>query len=291
MEHNSVNRVLARFELQGHIKIRHAHADQDGIIASETIQELINNNTRMIIINHASNVLGAIQDIERIGSIARDANVLFVVDASQTAGNLSISVKDCNIDILATSGHKSLLGPTGTGILYYGERCPEPKDGLIGLREGGSGSDSTRKLHPEVFPYCLEAGTANVVGLAGLDAGLDYINGKTINAIRKHELDLVDYVLKEFSKRNYIQIFGPKRESLNKKVGVVSFEHKDFTSHELSSIMDEHFNIALRSGLHCAPMCHKQINTFPDGLTRMSVGLFTTPEEVEYFVKSVIDIS
>src|SRR5215831_19116189 len=187
LEHNSVSRPLRAMELAGRISLTRLKADGGGTIDPAAIQKAITPRTRLIAQTHASNVLGTVQPIAEIGRIARERNLLFLVDAAQTAGVIDIDLQAMNIDLLAFPGHKSLLGPTGTGALYVG---PRAKVGA--WREGGTGGDSSNETQPREFPYFLEGGTPNVLGVAGLSAGIQYVTEQGLDKIREHEVALTE---------------------------------------------------------------------------------------------------
>src|SRR6195256_2261777 len=183
LEHNSVSRPLRAMELDGRISLTRVRADRGGTIDPDDIRKAITPRTRLIALTHASNVLGTVQPIAEVGRIAREHNLLFVVDAAQTAGVVPIDVQAMHIDLLAFPGHKSLLGPTGTGALYVG-----PRTAVRAWREGGTGGDSSSETQPRELPYFLEGGTPNVLGVAGLAAGIKYVQEHGPRAIHAHEV-------------------------------------------------------------------------------------------------------
>src|SRR5439155_7805036 len=187
LEHNSVSRPLRKLELDGKISLTRVKADAGGAINPDDIRKALTPKTRLIALTHASNVLGTVQPVGEVGRIARERGILYVVDAAQTAGVVPIDVQALNIDLLAFPGHKSLLGPTGTGALYVGPRAT-----LRAWREGGTGGDSSSETQPKEFPYFLEGGTPNVLGVAGLAAGITYIEDRGLDKIREHEANLID---------------------------------------------------------------------------------------------------
>src|SRR5215470_7888886 len=187
LEHNSVSRPLRAMELAGRITLTRLKADGGGTISPDDVRAALTPRTRLIALTHASNVLGTVQPIAEVGRIARTADVLFLVDAAQTAGVVPLDVQEANVDLLAFPGHKSLLGPTGTGALYVG-----PRARVGAWREGGTGGDSSSETQPKEYPYYLEGGTPNVLGVAGLSAGIRFVQEKGLDTIRRHEVELTE---------------------------------------------------------------------------------------------------
>src|SRR5438105_2159618 len=203
LEHNSVSRPLRKMQLDGRITLTRVHADAGGTIDPDDIRKAITPRTRMVALTHASNVLGTVQPIAAVGSLARDHGLLFVVDAAQTAGVVPIDVRLMNIDLLAFPGHKSLLGPTGTGALYVG-----PRASLRAWREGGTGGDSSSETQPREFPYFLEGGTPNVLGVAGLAAGVKYVMEQGLEKIHAHEVALTERLWRRLDEIGGYEVFG-----------------------------------------------------------------------------------
>lgn len=272
MEHNSVGRPLNILEKKG-VQVTRVQCSQDGNLDPGDIKKAIRPNTRLIAITHASNVTGTVMPIEEIGKITREAGINFLVDAAQTAGVLDIDVKKMNIDLLAFPGHKSLLGPTGTGGLYIG-------DGIVleTLLEGGTGSQSELPGMPESLPERYEAGTLNTAGIFGLGAGIDFIMEKGIKTIRDHELNLTKKFIEGSPKIPGIKIFG----SLNteSRAPVVSFLINGRKTAEIGGIMDKNYDVACRAGLHCSPDAHRTLGTLEQKLVRFSFSFFNTENEV-----------
>src|SRR5438309_7217242 len=203
LEHNSVSRPLRAMELAGKITLTRLKADGGGTLSPDDVRKAITPKTRLIALTHASNVLGTIQPIAEVGRIARERNVLFLVDAAQTAGVVPIDVQAANIDLLAFPGHKSLLGPTGTGALYVG-----PRARVGAWREGGTGGDSSSETQPREFPYFLEGGTPNVLGVAGLSAGIRFVQEQGLDKIRRHEVDLTERLWRKLEALGGFEVFG-----------------------------------------------------------------------------------
>lgn len=295
LEHNSVSRPLQAMADRKAIELTRITFDEDGFVDPEDFRKAIKPNTRLIVMTHASNVLGTIQDAAAIGAIAREHDVLFCLDAAQTAGVLPVSVKQMHIDLLAMPGHKSLLGPTGTGALYVGEHCPasslvvDDKARLNPWREGGTGGDSATPTQPAEFPHYLEGGTPNTVGLAGLGAGIDYVNQQGIGGALKHEQAMVQKIIDRFVGDDRFTVYGTP--DATRRVGTVSLNINGFDAPDVGSILDDSFGIAVRPGLHCAPYTHRRLGTFPDGAVRVSPGAFNTDEELDQLIDALDQIA
>ena len=283
LEHNSVSRPLRALELAGRITLTRIKADGGGTINPDDLRKAITPRTRLIALTHASNVLGAVQPIAEVGRIARERNLLFLVDAAQTAGVVPIDVQSSFIDLLAFPGHKSLLGPTGTGALYVG-----PRARVGAWREGGTGGDSSSETQPREFPHFLEGGTPNVLGVAGLAAGIKYVQERGLEKIHEHEMELTERLWRRLDEIGGVQVFGHRE--MKKRVGTLSFRSETLLAAELGGILDQAFDIAVRPGLHCAPYIHRAIGTFPDGTVRVSPGPFNTPEDIDQLARALAEI-
>lgn len=286
LEHNSVSRPLKRLEEAGMITVTKVDTSPDGFINPDDIKKAINKNTKLVIVTHASNVTGIIQPIKEIGKTVKQVNdkVLFLTDCAQTAGVCNINVKDFCIDLLAFPGHKALFGPPGTGGLYI--------NGDINLnpwREGGTGVDSIAPTQPTNMPFWLEAGTPNTVGIIGLNEGIKFIIEKGTDTIFKHESALVDNLISQLEDDNRFIIYGSK--DTNKHIGCLSINIKGMKPQEVEVGIDKLANIAVRTGLQCAPYIHRKIGSFPDGTVRLSPGFFNTKEDVDIAVKSLKQIA
>lgn len=284
MEHNSVLRPLKALEKKGIIELTIIDCNDEGEISIEDIEEAITENTKLIVTTHASNVTGTIFPIAEIGKLAKSKGVLYMVDAAQTAGVYPIDVVEMNIDLLAFAGHKSLLGPQGTGGIYVREGIE-----LDTIKEGGTGSQSESLYQPEMMPDRLESGTPNTPGIAGLAAGIEYIKKRGMEDIRVHEESLARYFIEELRQIEYVKIYGP--EDFSKRVPVISINIGEEDSSEVGYIMDEAFGIGTRPGLHCAPLAHKTIGSFEQGTVRFSIGPFTERKDIEKAIEAVREIA
>jgi len=281
IEHNSVLRPLHSLSKRG-IEITLVGVDKAGYVNFNDIKKGIKRNTKMIIINHTSNVLGSIQDIESIGKLSKENGILFMVDASQSAGVIPIDVENAHIDLLAFPGHKGLLGPQGTGGLFIREGIK-----LKNFKEGGTGSNSHFMIQPDFIPDQFESGTLNTPGIAGLCEGIKFINRIRIDNIRKGEDELLSYLLEELKKLSYVKIYGS--DSTKQRGAVLSLNIDGIDA----SIVGEQLNecgIAVRTGYHCAPLIHEVIGTEYAGTVRVSPGYFNTLDDIEKLVKAIIRI-
>jgi cysteine desulfurase family protein len=284
MEHNAVWRPLKRLERERGIKITVLPCPQGGSFHLRDLEEAIRPETKMIVMLHASNVTGALMPAEEVGKIARKKGIAFLVDAAQTAGAYPIDVEAMNIDLLAFTGHKGLMGPQGTGGLYIREGFePEP------LIEGGTGSESILEEQPRILPDRYEAGTQNVAGLAGLKAAVEFLLETGVENIRKKELELLEYLQEGLKSIPGLETYGPP--DVTSKVGVVSFNLASVSAGELAYVLDEVYGIMVRSGLHCAPCAHRSIGTLERGTVRVSLGYFNTRDDINALLAALQDIS
>jgi cysteine desulfurase / selenocysteine lyase len=279
LEHNSVSRPLNKLKESG-VEYSRVDHDRDGCIDPKSVEESINDRTRMIVLTHASNVLGTILPIAEIGMIAKKRGVIFLLDASQTAGALPINLDELNVDVMACSGHKGLLGPPGTGLLILNSKLE-----IDSLREGGTGSVSEEPLQPLKYPDRLEAGTPNTMGIAGLKAGIEFLNHKGLAEIRRHEVSLLTYLLEGIGQIPGAVIYGP-REATG-RTGLLSFNLKGWDPQELAAVLETNFDICCRAGLHCAPWAHDFLGTMPGGSVRLGIGSFNTLEEMKITVDAI----
>ncbi|HOF56936.1 MAG TPA: aminotransferase class V-fold PLP-dependent enzyme [Syntrophorhabdaceae bacterium] len=285
MEHNSVMRPLRALELDG-IELSIARCSSAGDILPDDILASIKDNTRMIIVTHASNVTGTITPIADISDIASKYGVVLVVDAAQTVGSVAIDVMDSGVDILVFTGHKSLYGPQGTGGFYI-RRGLEMS--IAPLERGGTGSRSEFEEQPEFMPDRFESGTPNTIGIAGLGATARHISDIGIDKIHNKEINLMKMFVDGISTIGGIKVYGNPDTTM--RTPLVSFNIDGMMPSDISYYLDERFNILSRPGLHCAPSAHRTLGTFPYGTVRFSFGMFTTEEEIEASVKAIKTIS
>jgi cysteine desulfurase family protein len=282
MEHNSVMRPLRALERQG-VEVTVVRCSPEGFLDPADVQAAIRSNTVMVVLNHASNVVGTLLPVDEIGRIARQHGLLLLVDAAQTGGAYPIDVPANNIDLLAFTGHKSLYGPMGTGGLIIGERVDV--DRMIPLKRGGTGSRSEQEEQPHFLPDMCESGTLNAVGLAGLTAGIHWVLGQGVDAIRAHEVALVQRLAAGLREIPGVTVFGgPDAEG---QTATVSFNIERMASSEMGLRLDEEFEILCRVGLHCAPAAHRTIGTFPNGTVRFGLGATSTSREVDVAIQAV----
>lgn len=274
LEHNSVSRPLKQLEADGRIRLTQLPFSQEGFVDPEDFRRALTPQTRLVVLLHASNVLGTLQPVAEVGRICRRQGPLFLVDAAQTAGVVPIDMQAMQIDLLAFPGHKALFGPPGIGVLLVGHRV-EP----LPWREGGTGFDSEDPLQPRRFPHLLEGGTPNTLGVAALNAGLRFVTGEGLDTIRRHEQRLLARLTESLRDNPRIRLFGsldPRR-----RVGSVALNREGYSSSEVGMILDNSFEIAVRPGLHCAPYLHRRLGTAPEGAVRISPGYFNTEEDVD----------
>lgn len=286
LEHNSVSRPLRAMEKAGTISLTRV-ASRDGYIEPGDVAAALTPKTSLVAITHAANVLGTVQPIARIAPLVRAAGALFLVDAAQSAGVVPINIRALDIDLLAFPGHKALYGPTGTGALYVGTRT----DGRFRpWREGGTGGDSSSETQPVQLPFLLEGGTPNVLGVAGLIAGLEWVSERGPDQLRAHEVGLLQRVVDWARSSEGWRIAG--RWDADTHVGALSLiAPEGLSPQDLGSILDTSFDIAVRPGLHCAPYIHKALGTFPDGTLRVSPGPFTTEQDIDAFLRALAEIT
>jgi cysteine desulfurase family protein len=283
LEHNSVSRPLRKMELDGRITLTRLRADGGGTINPDDVRRAITPKTRLVAMTHASNVLGTVQPVAEAGAVVRERGPLFLVDAAQTAGVVPIDVRAMHIDLLAFPGHKSLLGPTGTGALYA-----SPRAQVRAWREGGTGGDSSSETQPREFPYFLEGGTPNVLGVAGLAAGIKWVQEQGIDGTRQHEVSLCERLWRRLDELGGFEVFGHR--DLTRRVGTLSFRSAALPAAELGGILDQAFDIAIRPGLHCAPYIHRALGTHPEGTVRVSPGPFNTEADIDALARALAEV-
>ena len=283
LEHNSVLRPLYEMEDRG-VELTILPADRQGRLRMEDFEAAIRPHTRAIVCTHGSNLTGNLVDIARVGRTARRHRLLLVVDASQTAGVFPIDVQEMGIDILCFTGHKSLLGPQGTGGLYV-----RPGVEVRPLLSGGSGVQTYLRRHPPQMPTALEAGTLNAHGLAGLRAAVDYIQQVGLDAIREQELDLMWNFYRRVSAIPGVTVYGDFSQYL--RCPIVALNVRDYDSSQVSDALSAQYGIATRPGAHCAPLMHRALGTVEQGAVRFSFSRFNTREEIETAASALVELA
>jgi selenocysteine lyase/cysteine desulfurase len=302
MEHNSVIRPVRHLERSGMIKVSVAPCDRMGVLDLDALKRQLRKNTALVALNHASNVSGTIQDVVAVREAIGDVPLL--LDAAQTAGAVTIDVQAMGIDFLAFTGHKALYGPQGTGGLYVREGLT-----IRPLKRGGTGSVSEQDEQPDFFPDALESGTRNNVGIAGLAAGVDFVLSTGLENVQRHDKELLDAFVDGLIDVPGIVLYGPLKPELQAPVLSMTFDRalpdglnvsfggcggrsipatfESLHPQEAGTILQDEYEISVRVGLHCAPLAHQALGTFPDGTVRFSLGYFNTLEEVQVAVDAV----
>ncbi len=274
-EHNSLAKAVRALG-GGGVEVVLLEPDEEGFISLKDVEKAITRGAALLAVSHASNVFGAIQDISSMGRLCRDHGVVFLVDAAQTTGAVPLDVEAMNIDILATTGHKALFGPQGTGFLYVREGIE-----LSPLIEGGTGDEASVLEMPER----LEAGTLNTPGIGGLKAGVDFVLSRGVEKIRKHEISLMKELLEGLSSIKGVSLIGPP--DAKDRVSLVVFNVEGLYPVPLGLGLDQGHSIMVRSGTHCAPSAHRTAGTYPEGGVRVSPGFFNTTSEIEIFLTAL----
>jgi len=286
MEHNSVMRPLRAMMKEG-LEVTILPCSTEGFLDIQGVRKSVQKNTKMVVLNYGSNVVGTLQPLEELGSICREKDVLFFVDAAQSAGAIPIDMEREMIDLLAFTGHKALFGPQGTGGLVLGERVDERE--IVPVKRGGTGSRSEQEEQPDFLPDLCESGTPNGVGLAGLLAGMDFVMKEGVPKIREHEKKLTKRLLQGLQEIRGVTVYGPK--DAQKQLSTVSFNFQGAAPSEVGLRLDEEYGILCRVGLHCSPAAHRTIGTFPQGTVRFSLSYFNRPEEVEFALQVVSQLA
>jgi len=284
VEHNSVIRPLNHLRRDGLITVDYVSTASDGRVDPRDIARQIRPETKLVVVNHGSNVIGTIQPLEEIGRICREREVRFVVDTAQTAGVVPIDAQRMNIDALAFTGHKSLLAPTGIGGVYVAEGV-EVKH----TRFGGTGVRSAYPYHLDEYPYRLEIGTPNVLGILGLHEAQRYIAEREMGKIYRHEMELFSILQGGLGEIDGVTLHGTT--SLTDRLPVLSLTVENWDPSDVGVLLDGDHNIACRTGLQCAPLIHDQMGTSPRGTVRLSVGPLNTAEDVQAAIHGVRDIA
>jgi cysteine desulfurase family protein len=280
IEHNSVLRPLFHLSREG-VEVDLVPFDGAGFVDPDEFRKKFRSNTRLVIVNHASNVVGTVQPIREIGKYCREANIPFASDASQSAGKIPIDMEDLFLDVVAFTGHKSLLGPTGIGGLYVREGIE-----IRHTRAGGTGVRSANRAHLDEYPFRLEYGTPNVAGIAGLHAGLKWVLAKGLDAIHEHEMKLAQMLRDGLAAIPGVILYC--QEDLANHIAVLAFNIDGMDAADVGTMIDVDHDIACRTGLHCAPLVHKQLGTTEiRGAVRFGIGPFNTEEHILAAVRAV----
>jgi len=283
MEHNSVARPLRALEADG-VEVTRVPCDGAGRLDPSDVCDAMRSDTRLIVMIHASNVTGTIMPVAEVAALARERAIPVLIDAAQTAGCVPLDVGALGVDYAAFTGHKALLGPQGTGLLYVGD-----PDRLAPTRLGGTGSQSERDRQPEMMPDRYEAGTPNLVGIAGLGAAAGFLLERRVADIRRHEVALVARLLGRLAEIRQVTIYGPRDP--DQVTGIVAFNIGDLDCAEVSQALQSDYRIITRCGLHCAPWAHETIGTLDRGTVRASVSWATTEPEVDALLDAVGEIA
>ena len=286
-DHNSVLRPLRALHEQSGVAVSYVPCDGQGFVSPDDVRASMRPDTRLVAVIHGSNVTGALQPIEEIGRVVRESNAFFLVDAAQSLGHVPIDIATLDVDLLAAPGHKGLLGPLGTGVLYI---CPGVERELMPLRCGGTGTQSDEDRQPVELPEKYEPGNHNLVGLAGLAAAADFLRDQTIEAIQAHHSQLVRRLLERLREIDGLRIHGPQSEV--ERTSVVSITVDGYDPQELAAVLESTHRIQCRAGLHCAPRMHDALGTTAGGGTlRLSPGYATTVDEIEEAVAALQEIA
>ena len=286
MEHNAMMRPLRALERKGvHVKV--VQCSSQGALDPRDIEAAILPSTRLIALNHASNVCGTLLPMAEVGQIARQRGLPLLVDAAQTAGAYPLNIEELGIDLLAFPGHKGLFGPAGIGGLYISDRIP--LESLAPLVHGGTGSRSEREEQPDFLPDKYEAGTPNTVGIAGLLAGVRYVLDRGVRAIRHHEVVLTARLVEALREVPGVTVYGPLDPM--QQTAVVSFTVEGVQPSDVGLRLDEEYGILCRVGLHCAPAAHRTLGTFPAGTVRFGLAFSNDREQVDAALRAVRSIA
>jgi cysteine desulfurase / selenocysteine lyase len=276
-EHNSVLRPLNQLKSTAGVTSDFVECDSTGFVDPERIRAAIKPNTKLICINHASNVTGTIQPIAEIIAIAKQSEIPVLVDAAQTLGHLDINVQQLDCEYLAAPGHKALLGPLGTGILYI---KPGAEKRLVPLRSGGTGTRSFEPTQPNDMPDRFESGNLNVGGILALGCAIDFLKTDHADTLKKTTAEFAHQLYERLASMSQIEVYGPSEH--HKRAPLISFHCDQYDSREFAVMLDSAASVQSRPGLHCAPLMHKSIGTFDKGGTvRLSPGLFNTQDQID----------
>ena len=289
MDHNSVLRPLNALAAQGLVEPTFLPCDgRTGLVDVDALRRAIRPDTRLIAVAHASNVTGTLQPVAELAAVARQAGVPMVVDAAQSIGHVPIDVQAWGADYVAFPGHKGLLGPLGTGVLYI---RPGAEAALPTMHEGGTGTVSELATHPETMPDKYEVGSHNAIGIAGLCEGVAWLLERGVKNLREQSLAQCRQFLSRLAGLPGLTIYGPGAAELEHRTDVFSIRLSGRAPYELAGLLESRFGILTRPGLHCAPLAHRTIGTYPEGTTRLSFGPFTTTQDVELTAEALATLA
>jgi selenocysteine lyase/cysteine desulfurase len=280
-------RPLRALERERSVKVEIVRCSSQGFLDPADVEAALTADTRMIVLNHASNVVGSLLPVAEVGRVAREHDTLLLVDAAQTAGAYPLDMEAMAIDMLAFTGHKALFGPQGTGGLCIGDRVEESE--LRPPKQGGTGSRSEIEEQPAFLPDMCESGTPNTVGLAGLGAGVQYILDRGVDGIRQHEVHLTRALIAGLADIPGVTVYGGL--DAERQTATVSFNIGGLSPSEVGLVLDEQHGILGRVGLDCAPAAHRTIDTFPAGTVRFSLSALSAVEEVDVALEAVSGIA
>ncbi|GAA0726587.1 aminotransferase class V-fold PLP-dependent enzyme [Clostridium malenominatum] len=285
MDHNSVLRPLMSICEAVNAELQVIPCSKHGILSIDEFNKSIKSNTKLVVMSHASNVIGAIQNLQEIGNICKKNNIYFIVDSAQTAGSIAVDFNNLNCSALAFTGHKSLLGPQGIGGFIITD---EFNNETLPFIEGGTGSLSDSIYQPDFLPDKFESGTLNLPGIAGLYEGIKFINKVGVDEIRQHSNHLFNYFIEKLLNMNFVTIYGynPTQEY----TATVSINLANIDNSYAGYLLDKEFNIMTRTGMHCSPLAHKTLGTFPSGTLRFSLGFFNTKAHIDYTIDALYNL-
>ncbi|MBX4262034.1 aminotransferase class V-fold PLP-dependent enzyme [Clostridium estertheticum] len=285
MDHNATLRPLSSLCKQGIIELDIISCSKNGLISIDDFINRLKPNTKLVVLSQASNIIGSIQPLEAIGKICKDKDIYFIIDVAQTAGVLPIDFYKLNCNALAFTGHKSLLGPQGTGGFLIDDKLNEICSSFI---EGGTGSLSSSIIQPNFLPDKFESGTLNAPGIAGLLEGIKYISDQGIDSIRENEEYLCKKLIEGLLNTTSINVYGDPRVST--RISTISINSTKIDNSQLGFMLDNEYGITTRTGLHCAPLAHKSIGTYPSGTLRFGIGPFNDTKDIDYTLNSLNSI-
>ncbi len=285
VEHNSVIRPINHLVRDNGVRATFVPFDRNGFVDPDDIAKEIKSNTRLVIVNHGSNVLGTVQPVKEIGKICKENGILFAIDASQTAGMVPINMKEMNVDVLAFTGHKSLMGSTGIGGL-----CVRKDVEIKSVRSGGTGVRSAYPYHLDEYPYRLEYGTPNMVGIASLWAGQEWMDDRGLENIYAHEMRLAKKLVAGLKEIEGVTVYCC--DSMENHLATVTMNVDGYEAGDVGTMLDVEFSIATRTGLHCAPLVHQQLDLIKiHGGVRFAVGPFNTEAHIDRAIEGITEIA